>query len=144
MVAGALAQQLHLLGRALLGDPAVHQVNDDVALGQRAVPLQQAVRQPEATVLEQHRVVGAGGHGHGRQAALAQQGPEDPPVLVLVGAVPRDLRRQVPPGLRDELGDAAVLPAALRLAAGRDRAEEPERLVVVDDLVEDRAGGQHP
>jgi hypothetical protein len=92
-VIGALAQQLHLLGRALLGDPAMRQVDDDVALGQRVVPLQQAVAQSEAMVLQQHRVVGIGGHGHWLKSALAQQGIEDPPVLVLVGAVPHDLRR---------------------------------------------------
>jgi hypothetical protein len=65
-------------------------------------------------------------------------------VLVLVRAVPGDLRRQV--GLRagHQRRDPAVLPPALTLAVGGDGAEQLERLVVIEDLLEDRPGREHP
>jgi hypothetical protein len=83
------------------------------------------VRQPDASVLQPHRVVGVRGHRH-RPQALAQQRGEDPAVLVLIRGVPGDLRCQA--GLRGghQRGDPAVLPAALRLAAGGGGAEQPE------------------
>lgn len=74
---------------------------------------------------------------------LAQQRVEYAPVLVLVRAVPGDLGRQVLVRLGHQGRDPAVLPAALGLVAGRDGAEQPERLVVVEDLRKDRLGRQH-
>jgi hypothetical protein len=52
-------------------------------------------------------------------------------VLVLVAAVPGDLKGERSFALRHQGGDARALPAALRLAAGREGAEQTERLVVV-------------
>jgi hypothetical protein len=65
-------------------------------------------------------------------------------VLVLVGAVPGDLGRQVLVRLGHEGRDPAVLTAALGLVAGRERAEQMKCLVVVEDLLEDRLGREHP
>jgi len=142
--AGVLAQRLHLLAGALLGDPAVCQVGDDIAFGQFPAATQPGMRQADAGVLQPHRVVRVRGHGHRLQAALAQQRGEDPAMLVLVGPVPCDLRCQITLRSGHQRRDPAVFPAALCFAAGRDRAEQPERLIVVEDLLEDRPGREHP
>ncbi len=65
------------------------------------------VGEADALPLQEHRVVGLGRDGDGGEAALLQQGPEDASVLVLVGAVPGDLR-----GQRASLGgtSAAIRP----------------------------------
>lgn len=136
VVAEVLAQQSHLLGRALFGDAAVGEVGDDVALGERLLAPQLLVGESDAVLLQEHRVVGLLRDRDRRQAALPQQGVEDPPVLVLVGAVPRDLRREGALARGYECRDAAVLPAALGFPAGGDRAEQPESLVVVEHLLE--------
>src|SRR5690606_35760751 len=91
VVGEVLAEPFHLLGRALLGDPAVGQVGDDVLHGERLVAPQPAVGQADPVLLQQHRVVGLGRYGDGVHAALAHQGVEDAAVFVLVGAVPGDL-----------------------------------------------------
>src|SRR5690606_12837384 len=88
-------------------------------------------------------VVGLGGYGDGVHAALAHQGVEDAAVFVLVGAVPGDLGGKNALVLGDQGGDAGVLPAALRLAARGDRAEQGERFVVVEDLLEQTPGRKH-
>lgn len=143
MVPEVRDQHVHLVGGPLLGDPAVGEVDDDVPLGQRLVLAQLVVRETDAALFEQHRVVGVGRYRDGFEAALLQQGVEDPAVLLLVGAVPGDLGREVPHAGRDEGRDPGVLPPALRLAARRDRAEEPEGLVVVDDFLEQTLGREH-
>jgi hypothetical protein len=101
------------------------------------------VRQPDAGLFQPHRVVRVRGHGHPLQAALAQQRGEDPAVLVLVRAVAGDLRRQVLLRAGHERRDPAVLPSALSLATGGNRAEQLECLVVVEDFLEDRSGREH-
>src|SRR5690606_18937355 len=58
-------------------------------------------------------------------------------------AVPGDLGGKNALVLGDQCGDAGVLPAALRLAARGDRAEQGERLVVVEDLLEQTPGRKH-
>ena len=98
VVAEVLVEHHHLVGGALFGDPAVGEVGDDVELGERLVAAQLVVRQADALPLQQRGVVGLPGDVGGRQAALAQQGVEDPAVLVLVGAVPGDLGRQLAHG----------------------------------------------
>ncbi len=143
VVGEVLAQQLHLLGGALFGDPAVGEVGDDVLDGERLVALELVVGQADAVAFQQHRVVGLRGHRDGLQTALLQQGVEDPAVLVLVGAVPGDLGCEVPLRVGHERRDAGVLPAALGLPAGRDRAEQREGLVVVEDLLEQALRRQH-
>src|SRR5690606_33817827 len=117
VVGEVLAQQLHLLGGALLGDPAVGEVGDDVLDGEGLVPLELVVGQADAAPFEEHGVVGLGRYGDGVQAALLHQGVEDAAVLVLVGAVAGDPGGHLAFGLGDEGGDAGVLPAALGLAA---------------------------
>ncbi|CAM5639143.1 hypothetical protein SAURM35S_07657 [Streptomyces aurantiogriseus] len=143
MVGEVLAEQFHLLGGALLGDPAVGEVRDDVLHGQRLVGLELVVGESDAALFQEHGVVGLGRDGDGFEAALLHQGVEDPPVLVLVGAVPGDLGGEGALALRDERRDPGVLPAALGLAAGGDGAEQPERLVVVEDLLEQALGRKH-
>jgi hypothetical protein len=143
VAASVFAQHAHLLRRTLLGDPAVRKVRDDVALSQLLVPRQLIVRQADPSTLEQHRVVGLGGDGHRFEAPLAQQRIENASVLVLVGTVPGNLSRHALIGLRYERRDPAVLPAALRLAAGCDRAEQLKRLVVVENIIEDCARREH-
>src|SRR5262249_7176857 len=59
-------------------------------------------------------------------------------------AVPGDLRREISLRAGHQRGDPAVLPAPLGFAAGSDRAEQPERLVVIEDLPEYRPGRKHP
>src|SRR5690606_14740646 len=122
---------------------AVGQVGDDVLHGERLVAPQPAVGQADPVLLQQHRVVGLGGYGDGVHAALAHQGVEDAAVFVLVGAVPGDLGGKNALVLGDQGGDAGVLPAALRLAARGDRAEQGERFVVVEDLLEQTPGRKH-
>jgi hypothetical protein len=142
--AGVSPQRPHLLRRALLGDAAVRQVGDDVAFAQLLVAPQLAVRQPETQILQPHRVIGLGRHRHRIQAPPAQQRSEDAPVLILIGAMPGDLGRQVLARPGHQRCDPAVLPAALRLTAGRDGAEQPERLIVTEDVPEDCPGREHP
>ncbi|KRD16212.1 hypothetical protein ASE41_24410 [Streptomyces sp. Root264] len=137
------AQQFHLLGRALFGDPAVGEVGDDVLHAQRLVRGEPVVGEADAAALQEHRVVGLRRYGHGVQAAPAHQSVEDPPVLVLVGAVTGDPGGETAFALRDERGDPGVLPAALRLAAGGDGTEQREGPVVVDDLLEQTLGRKH-
>jgi len=98
---------------------------------------------PETDTLQPHRIVRLGGHGYRLQAPLAQQRSEDAAMRILVRAVPGDLGRQVLVRLGHQGRDPAVLPAALGLVAGRDGAEQPERLVVVEDLREDCPSRQH-
>jgi len=119
---GLAPQRLHLLRGTLLGNPAVREVGDDVAFGELGVASQLIVSQAEPEALQHHRVVGLGGHGHRLQSSFRQQRAEDAPVLILVGAMPRDLGRKVPARLGNTVRDPAVLPAALGLAAGRDGA----------------------
>ncbi len=136
-------QHVHLVGGALFGDAAVREVDDDVLLGQGHLAAQLLVREADAAALQQHRVVGLGGYRDGGQAALAEQGVEDPAVLVLVGAVSGDLGREVAHAVRHQGRDTGVLPAALGLPAGGDGAEQLEGVVVVDDLLEQAAGREH-
>ncbi len=143
MVGEVLAQQLHLLRGALFGDPAVGEVGDDVRHGEPLLALELLVGEADAVLLQEHRVVGLVRDGDGLQTALLQQGVEDPPVLVLVGAMAGDLGGERALAVRDERGDAGVLPAALGLPARGDGAEQGEGLVVVEDLREQTLGRKH-
>jgi hypothetical protein len=49
--------------------------------------------------------------------------------------MPGDLGTQLPLGFGYERGNPAVFPSALGFAAGGDGAEQPERLVVANDLL---------
>ena len=63
-VPGVCAHRPHLLAGALLGDPAVGQVGDDVGLGELFLAPQPGVRQADACGLQAHGVVRVRAYGH--------------------------------------------------------------------------------
>jgi hypothetical protein len=141
--AHVLPQCPHLLAGPLLGHPAVHQIGHDVLLGERPLLPQPGMRQADARALQPHRVIRVGGNVHRLQAALAQQRGEQTAVLVLVGAVPGDLGRQVALGRRHQRSYPAVLPSSLRLVTGGNGAKQLERVVVIENLIKDRPWRKH-
>jgi hypothetical protein len=143
VVGEVFAEQLHLLGGALFGDSAVGQVADDVPLRQWLVCTQLLAGEADALLLQKHHVVGVLGDWHRAEPALTHQGSEDPAVLVLVHTVPGDLGTQLPMGFGDQRCNPVVLLPALGLTAGGNGAEQPERFVVAEDLLEQASGREH-
>jgi hypothetical protein len=122
VLAEHLELQVDLLRRALLGYAAVHEVADDFLVAEQFVFAQPRVRQPDAPLFEQHAIVGIRRNPDRRQAALLQQGGEQPAMLALVLAVPANLGSEF--AVAGEQRDALVLPSALCFTLRRDAEQK--------------------